>query len=209
MSDFVNFVTAGFRGSGGPIMMLLIVLLFAGFAFMAERIHYLYIHCGGSSKGFMAGVAKYIKGGEYDKALKYASSLKTPLAKTIAAILENRGKGLKSVQRSVDEVYLTEAPRVSRFLGFLQVFANIAVLIGLLGTIYGFMEAFDALANVPAAQRAQALAASISVVMSSTLWGLFVAIVNILGHAILSTRADHILEELDEKSTKLINMVEG
>lgn len=209
MGEFISFVTAGFRGSGGPIMFGLIIILFAGIAFIIERSLYLYGKCGGNSKTFMAGVYKYIKSGEYDKALKFASSYQTPLARVVTAVLENRGKGLKAAQRAVDEVFLTESPRINRFLGFLQVFANLGVLVGLLGTVYGFMEAFDSLANVPAAQRSQALAGAIAVVMSATLWGLFVAIVNIVAHAILSTKAEGLLEEVDEKATKLINMVEG
>ena len=126
----------------------------------------------------------------------------------LSVVLNNRGKGTKAIQRAVDEVYLTEAPKVQKFLVFLQVFSNLSVLVGLLGTIYGFMEAFDSLANIPAAQRAQALAGAIAVVMSSTMWGLIGAIFAIFAHAILSNKADKILEELDEKSLKLINLVE-
>jgi biopolymer transport protein ExbB/TolQ len=208
MAQFLEFITTGFRGSGAPIMFLIIVLLFAGLGLIIERVNYLYFKCG-SGAGFLANIRKYINGGEIDKAVKYALSVRSPLAKVVAVILQNRAKGFKVVQRLVDEVFLEEAPKVSKFLPFLQVFANMSVLVGLAGTIYGFMEAFNALANVPAAQRAQALAASIAVVMSSTLWGLMVAIVNLLGHAILASKSDKILEEMDEKATKLINQIEG
>lgn len=208
MAHFFEFITTGFRGSGAPIMVLIIVLLFAGLGLIIDRVYFLYFKCG-SGPGFLANIRKCINGGEIDKAIKYALSVRSPLAKVVAVILQNRSKGLKVVQRLVDEVFLEEAPRVSKFLPFLQVFANMSVLVGLAGTIYGFMEAFDALANVPAAQRAQALAASIAVVMSSTLWGLMVAIVNLLGHAILASKSDKILEEMDEKATKLINQLEG
>jgi biopolymer transport protein ExbB/TolQ len=86
---------------------------------------------------------------------------------------------------------------------------NLATLVGLMGTIYGLMLCFDAVANVPVAQRAQALAAGISMSMSSTLWGLLVAIPMLLIHSIVAAKSDGILQELDEKSTKLINMVEA
>ena len=157
----------------------------------------------------MYTVARYINGGEHDKALRFAASSTSPLSKIVAAILQNRGKGTKVVRRLVDEVFLQETPRVHRFLPFLQAFANMAVLIGLAGTIYGFMEAFDSLANVPAAQRAQALAASIAIVMSSTFWGLMVAILCLFAHTILVSRSDRILEEMDEKAAKMVNLLEG
>jgi biopolymer transport protein ExbB len=208
MAEFFSFITTGFRGSGAPIMCLLVVLGFAGIGLIIDRIIFLYVQCG-SGKAFLAVIKKYLNTGEVEKALKYAQSVQSPLAKVVTAVLQNRGKGIKVVSRLVDEVFLQETPRVNKNLGFLQAFANMAVLIGLAGTIFGFMEAFDSLANVPAAQRSQALAASIAIVMSSTLWGLIVAIMCLFAHSILATKAEHLLEEMDEKAAKLINQLEG
>jgi biopolymer transport protein ExbB len=207
MGEFFNTITGGFRGSGAPVMFIILILGFAALGLIIERIWYLYFKCG-TSKSFMSGVSKYLKAGDYERANKYATSISTPLSKVVAVILQNRGKGVKAVQRCVDEVFLTEAPRVNRFLPFLQALANLSVLVGLLGTIYGFMEAFGALANIPAAQRAQALAASIAIVMSSTLWGLIVAILALFSYSVLAGKSEKILEEIDEKSAKLINLVE-
>jgi biopolymer transport protein ExbB/TolQ len=86
--------------------------------------------------------------------------------------------------------------------------ANLATLLGLTGTIFGLMMAFDAIANVPAAQRAQALATGISIAMSTTLFGLIVAVPSILVHGILAGKSDKVIEEMDEKSAKLINLIE-
>jgi len=208
MLHFFNFITTGFRGSGAPVMFIILIILFAAIGLTIERVLALYMKYGANTKGFMSGVSKYLKAGEFDKALKLASSSATSLGRVVAVILQNRGRGVRAVQRAVDEVYLTEAPKITKFLVFLQVFANLSVLVGLMGTIYGFMEAFDSLANIPAAQRAQALAGAIAVVMSSTLWGLIGAIYSIFSHSVLANKADHILEELDEKSMKLINMIE-
>jgi biopolymer transport protein ExbB len=206
--DFFSFITTGFRGSGAPVMFCILAVMFAGMGLIAERFWFLFLKCGKGSTAFMNGIYKFLKAGEYEKALKYAQAQGTPLSKVVVAILQNRGKGVKYVQRCVDEVFLSESPKVARFLPFIQTFANLSVLIGLLGTIYGFMEAFNSLANIPAAQRAQALASSIAVVMSSTLWGLISCIINLGGHAVLANKSDRILEEIDEKSVKLINMVE-
>ena len=103
------------------------------------------------------GVSKYIKAGDYEKAIKFASSVSTPLAKVVLAVLQNRGKGRKNVGKAVDEVFLTEAPKITRIIPLLSMFANLATLIGLSATVYGVMVDFDAIANVPVAQRAQAL----------------------------------------------------
>lgn len=208
MEQFIQSITAGFRGSGAPIMCIIVVLIFISLGLIIERVWFLYFSCG-NGKAFLAVIKKYLNTGEIDKATKYAQSLQTPLSRVVAAILSNRGKGIKTVSRLVDEVFLAEAPRVTKFIPFLQATANMSVLIGLAGTIYGFMEAFDSLANVPAAQRAQALAASIAIVMSSTLWGLIGAITALLAFSILGQKSERLLEEMDEKAMKLINQIEG
>jgi biopolymer transport protein ExbB/TolQ len=189
-------------------MWLILVFGFACVGIYIERAWYLYFKCGTSSASFMSGISKYLKAGDYEKAIKYSSSMTTPLAKAVLAILENRGKSSKTVQKKVDEVFLTEAPKVSRNINMLNTLANLATLTGLLGTIFGLMMAFDAIANVPAAQRAQALATGISVAMSTTLFGLLVAVPSLLLQGIFAGRSDKVLEELDEKTAKLINLIE-
>lgn len=204
-----KFVLDGFLTSGSWVMWMITFLLFAGMGLVIERVWFLFLKCGTGSGPFMNGISKYLKAGEYEKALKYSSSTYTPLAKSVTAILQSRGKGSKVVQKAVDEVYLTEAPRVSRNLFLIPIIANLATLVGLMGTIYGLMLCFDAVANVPAAQRAQALASGISMAMSSTLWGLLTAIPLLLLHSILEGKSSGILQEFDEKSSKLINLMEA
>jgi biopolymer transport protein ExbB len=203
-----KFILVGFLTSGSFAMWLILITGFVIIGLLIERGWYLYVKCGSNTNSFMTGLSKYLKAGDYEKASKYASSLMTPLAKATAAILQNRGKSSKIVQKSVDEVFLTETPKISRNINLLNILANIATLLGLLGTIYGLMMAFDAIANVPAAQRAQALASGISCAMSTTLFGLLVAIPTLVIQGIYAQRSDKVVEEMDEKTTKLINLIE-
>ncbi len=208
MLKLFHFIVDGFTSAGSSIMWVILLVLAAILALVIERVWFLYFKCGSKNAAFMGSIGKYLKAGEYDKALKYAKSLDTPLAKGVASVLENRKQGRKQVQKSVDEVFLTETPRINRMLPLLNTLANLATLLGLTGTIYGLMLAFESVANVPAAQRAQALASGISVAMTTTLFGLIVAVPTILLHGVLSGRADKISEEMDEKTTKLMNIVE-
>jgi biopolymer transport protein ExbB/TolQ len=205
---FVKFITDGFVSPGSLFMWSILFILFGILGLVAERVYFLFVKCGASTSTFMASISKYLKSGDFEKAIKYTSTMQTPLAKGVLAVLQNRGRGSKQVTKAVDEVFLTEAPKIGRNIPLLPTLANLATLLGLAGTIYGLMLAFDAIANVPAAQRAQALATGISVAMSTTLWGLIVAIPTILLHGFLSTRSDKIMEEMDEKTAKLINLVE-
>lgn len=186
-------------------------ILLLGFVILGltvERVWFLFFKCGTGSGTFMAGISKYLKAGDYDKAIKYSSSLTTPLAKGVTAILKNRGQSSRQVQKAVDEVFLSESPKITRNIQIISVMANMSTMLGLMGTIFGLMMAFDAIANVPAAQRAQALATGISVAMSTTLFGLIVAVPGVLFQGILAAKSDGVIEELDEKTAKLINLIE-
>ncbi len=206
--QLLNFIVSGFKTSGAFVMWIILIMAFAIAALVIERAWYLFVKCGAGSGTFMSGIAKYLKAGDYDKAIKYASSVRTPLAKGVTTVLENRGKSSKAVQKALDEVFLTETPKINRFIPMLNTLANLATLLGLTGTIYGLMVAFDAVANVPAAQRAQALATGISIAMSTTLFGLIVAVPTMLAHGVISAKSDKVVEELDEKTAKLVNLVE-
>jgi biopolymer transport protein ExbB/TolQ len=203
-----NFLLLGFQSSASFVMWVLLVLGCISCGLWIERIAYLFFKCDMGTAGFMNAISQYIKAGDFERATKHAASSKTPLAKGVYAVLTNRSKGAKAIKKAVDEVFLTEGPRVKRNIFLMNATANLATLIGLSGTIYGTMECFDAIANAPAAQRAQQLASGISITMSATLMGLLVAIPNIMAFGILSGKADKIVEDLDEKTTKLINAVE-
>jgi biopolymer transport protein ExbB len=206
--QMLNFILLGFQSSAGWIMWIILGTFFFALGLFIERFWYLYVKCDMQSGTFMRGIWNYIKTGEYDRAIKYALSFQSPLAKGVVSILQNRQKGTKAIKKAVDEVFLTEGPRIKRNVHLLNTLANLATLIGLTGTIYGTMECFDAIANAPAAQRAQQLAAGISITMSATLFGLCVAVPCIFGHGLLSGKADKVVEDMDEKTTKLINAVE-
>lgn len=206
--QLINFLLLGFQSSAGLIMWLILTLMFISVGLFLERFFFLFIKCDRGTAGFMKGISSYLKAGDFDRAIKFAMSQSTPLAKGILAILQNRQKGPKAIKKAVDEVFLTEGPKIKRNIHLLNSFANLATLVGLTGTIYGTMECFDAIANAPAAQRAQQLATGISITMSATLFGLLVAVPSIIFHAVLSGKADKIVEDMDEKTTKLINAVE-
>lgn len=206
--QFLNHVVAGFQVTGSFMMWMILFLMLITIGICIERLWFIYLKCGTNRSSFMAGISKYIKAGDFEKAIKYASSVSTPLAKAVLAVLQNRGKGRKAASRAVDEVFLSESPKITARIPLLSMFANLATLVGLSATVYGVMVDFDAIANVPVAQRAQALAAGISIALSGTLFGLLVAIPALFVSGLLGAKADKLIEEIDEKTTKLMNLVE-
>lgn len=203
----MSLILKGFNGEGRFYMTAIMILGLISLSIIAERFFYIYIR---SSKGrgrFMTNVAKLLQAGRMDEANRLAASQGTPLGRIISAVLQNKPKGQAAAERAVDEVYLTEAPRINRYLNLLPALANIAMLCGLLGTIFGLILAFDAVANLPAAQRPAALANGIAIVMVNTWTGLATAIPILLFHGILSMQSERLQEEMEEKAVKVMNLL--
>ena len=203
----MELILKGFQGEGKFYMSVILCLGIISLAIIAERFYYIYIKSSAGRANFMRNIAQLLQTGRIAEAGHLAASQNFPLAKIISAVLQNKAKGGTAIEKAVDEVYLTEAPRINRYLNLLPAFANIAMLCGLLGTIFGLILAFDAVANLPAAQRPQALANGISVVMVNTWTGLAVAIPILLMHGLLAMQSERIQEEMEEKAVKVMNLL--
>lgn len=203
----MEMILKGFQGEGKFYMSVILCFGIVSLAIIAERFYYIYIKSSAGRANFMRNIAQLLQTGRVAEAGHLAASQNFPLAKIISAVLQNKAKGGTAIEKAVDEVYLTEAPRINRYLNLLPAFANIAMLCGLLGTIFGLILAFDAVANLPAAQRPQALANGISIVMVNTWTGLAVAIPILLLHGLLAMQSERIQEEMEEKAVKVMNLL--
>jgi biopolymer transport protein ExbB len=194
-----------FQGPGSSVMWIVLAVGAISLGMITERIYFLFFKAGKGRIQFMATLQKLLKAGDMEKAIKFSSSSILPLAKVLTAILINKDKGKAAALNALDEVMLTEVPSINKNTPILMIIANISTLVGLLGTIYGLILSFDAIANVPAAQRATALALGISVAMGATLFGLTVAIPTMAVYGFLTSFSDRLVQELEEKSTKVLN----
>ena len=203
----MELILKGFQGEGKFYMSVIMCLGIISLAIIAERFYYIYVKSSAGRANFMRNIAQLLQTGRVAEAGHLAASQNFPLAKIISAVLQNKAKGSAAIEKAVDEVYLTEAPRINRYLTLLPAFANIAMLCGLLGTIFGLILAFDAVANLPAAQRPQALANGISIVMVNTWSGLATAIPILLLHGLLAMQSERLQEEMEEKAVKVMNLL--
>jgi biopolymer transport protein ExbB/TolQ len=99
-------------------------------------------------------------------------------------------------------------PRLEKRTHYLATFANMATLLGLLGTIIGLIRAFTAVAAANPAEKADMLSASISVAMNTTAFGLMVAIPLLLVHTVLQSKTTEIVDSLEMVSVKFLNAVD-
>ena len=113
----------------------------------------------------------------------------------------------EDVEQAMEESLMEVMPRLEKRTHYLATFANIATLLGLLGTIIGLIKAFTAVSNANPAEKADLLSASISVAMNTTAFGLMVAIPLLLIHTLLQTKTTEIVDSLEMASVKFLNSV--
>jgi len=202
---------AEFFRSGGPLMWVILAVLAATVAVIAERLHFYWVICRDDADGLVTAVVRRLNGGDFEGALARIAGGRSP----VAVILEqavarfNAGHSLAEVRHGVEEAAIRELPRYGRRVGYLAMLANIATLTGLLGTIFGLQESFGSLALVGAAEKAAVLASGIGQAMNTTAFGLMVAIPCLVAYARLSSLQARKTEECDAAAVKLLGYLEA
>lgn len=193
------------ESDGWQFMWIILVVFIIGIGFSIERIVYIIVKSGSGRANFLQKFGQLVAGGQYDQALSFAEKSKLPIAKVMAAIVANRDGGRDAMVNASDAVFLTEAPRLTRYVSVISVMASISTLLGLMGTIYGLIFTFDAVANKPAAERGKALADGIAIAMGTTLLGLLSAVPLLVIVGILNMNSERLIQEMEEKGLKTIN----
>jgi biopolymer transport protein ExbB len=214
MADVLkNFSTTS---TGWAFMWVLLVAAIFMVALAIERAYYIMVRSNVNAPKFMAEIRKLVKAGDYKKALSLCSSAKNKaLAQVVMSglrkVSESETIDFRSIQNSVDEGTLEVIPKLQERTGYLAMIANVATLVGLMGTIYGLISAFKSVSSpgIDATEKSRMLAAGISVAMNTTLTGLSIAVPSILIYTFLQNKTVKIIDEIDEHTVKLINLITG
>ena len=193
---------------GGIWMYSILVVQIVATAVVIERFIFLFFRYNINGSAFMAQITKLITAGNIDRAIKLCNAAPAAaLPRVVKAGLLRANKGSDAITSGVAEAQLEVVPMITRRTNSLLVLSNVATLLGLLGTIVGLIEAFDALKNAPPEQRQALLAGGISLAMFTTAYGLIVAIPVIMAHLFLSGITKKILEEIDQYSLRTENLL--
>ncbi len=203
---FFSQVARFFR-EGGPAMWPILLFLAVGIAIFFERFVFLFFKANIRPEDFMARVADLIRKGSVEGAIATASEHDAPLARIIEAALRNYRGSERDIQNAVDEMALAELPRLSARTSYLAMLANVSTMVGLLGTIFGLIQAFSAVSAADPEAKGRILANGISMAMNTTAFGLIVAIPQLMMHAFLTSKADGLVDDIDRYSVMVINML--
>jgi biopolymer transport protein ExbB/TolQ len=198
---------ADFFRKGGPAMWAILVFLATGLIIFVERFIFLFGIAGIKPESLMARVAELIRKGSIEGAIATTAGENAPLAKIIEAALRNYRGTERDIQNAVDEMALAELPRLNARTSYLAVLANVSTMVGLLGTIFGLIAAFAAVAAADPEQKSIMLANGISQAMNTTAFGLISAIPLLIAHSFLTAKTDRLVDDIDRYSVMVINML--
>ena len=171
----------------GGVIGYLIVILFV-IALLLILYKWLYL------LRVQRGIKGYVDGGVYAD--------DNPLYKVVVSLQDLSFKGIEQMQMVVQSSVDSEIFFIERGLGFIKLIAAIAPLMGLLGTVSGMIETFEALSMGGSANESSLMAEGISHALVTTLLGLVVAIVTLFLHAALLSKSRAIIAFLDAEAMR-------
>ncbi|MEM7278281.1 MAG: MotA/TolQ/ExbB proton channel family protein [Pseudomonadota bacterium] len=197
-----------FFSDGGGFMYPILAVFGLGLAIAIERYTYLTM-AGAKNRSLWKQVVPLLKAGNFKKAAEITGKSKAAIGTVMNYGLYRIGSARRrdDIEKAMDESLMEVLPRLEKRTHYLATLANIATLLGLLGTIIGLIAAFTAVANANPAEKADMLSNSISVAMNTTAFGLMVAIPLLLIHTILQTKTNQIVDSLEMASVKFLNAI--
>ena len=196
--------------TGGPWMYSILAVSVLAIGLIIERFIFLFFKYNINAQAFMAQIQKMVMANNVDRAIKLCNAAPSAaLPKVVKAGLTRANKGEIEIQNAVEEATLEVVPQIMKRTPALQALANIATLLGLLGTIIGLINAFESLNSdqVAVEDRQAGLSEGISLAMNTTAFGLIVAIPCMAAHLFLSGMTKKIVDEIDQHSVKLENLL--
>ena len=192
--------------NGGPVIWLILIAAAIALVVFIERV--LFCHRSQINSGeFLNGVRNVLKRDNIVEAISICDATPGPVARIVKTAILNRDRGRERVREAVEEAGLTEVPRLEEKLNLLATIAQIAPLLGLLGTIIGFIRIFMKL-------QADGLYAHIST-LSGGIWealicaaaGIAVAIPVHAGYNYLVSRINKIVLDMERSAGEIVNIV--
>jgi len=203
----LKLLADAFHEGGWPMWPILAIMIIC-WGIMIERTIYLK-KAGIDKEKLLALLKSQIMAGNVQGAIKVCSGNPTPMTRIIQAGLTKFNRPDHEVQAAMDEAALSELPLIEKRTGYLAMLGNVATLVGLLGTILGLIHSFAGVAGVDPSMKATLLAKGISEAMNCTAFGLITAVPALLGFAILNGWTQTVLDDINEVSVQVVNLVVG
>jgi biopolymer transport protein ExbB len=192
--------------AGGPIMWLLFIASGLAIAVFVERwLHYHRAQI--NSTEFLNGVRTVLKRENLVEAISICDATPGPIARLVKTAILSRERGREGVREALEEAGAIEVPRLEEKLNVLATIAQIAPLLGLLGTVSGFIDIFQKLETIGTLSNAEQLSGGVWRALVCTAMGLAIAIPSYVGYNVLVSRVNEIVLDMEKSSAEIINLI--
>jgi biopolymer transport protein ExbB len=190
---------------GGFLMYPIFICSLIAVTIFFERMFYLK-SVKTKSNRFVLRVKNLVKKGSIELAISACRKSPTPISKIMLAGLMKFGQGRDEMKEAIEDSANQEIPVLERNLSTLSTIGNITPLLGLLGTVFGMVKAFNVIA-VMGVGKPEALAGGISEALLTTAFGLSIAIPTIVVYNYLSHRVDKLIREMEVNCVDLVDLL--
>ncbi len=188
--------------TGGPIFWILMALAVTSVFVFFERLFELR-RAQVDWQDFIKGVKNVLESGNENEALAICEDTSVPVANLMATAIRHRNSSLRTLREAVDAQGRTEIGRLDRRLATLAIIGQIAPMLGLLGTIFGFVKTILLVNGSELVSRATLLSSAMEACVSAGL-GLAIAIPVVVMHGSLRLRMDRLVTELEAAATLIV-----
>ena len=191
---------------GGPGFMALVILcLIIGLALCIERIIYLNLASGNSTK-LLNNVETALKSGGVNAAKEVCKNTSGPVASIFYQGLDRADSGIEEVEKTIVSYGGVQMGLLEKGLSWISLFIAIAPMLGFLGTVIGMIQAFDDI-QTSGTMSAEIVAGGIKVALITTVSGLVVAILLQIFYNYILSKVDSIVLDMEDASIKLVDIL--
>ena len=191
---------------GGPMVWVLLIVSAFGITAFLERLLY-YHRAQINASEFMAGVRTVLKNENVVEAVAICDATPGPVARMAKLGILNREQSHDRLRELLDDHSRAEVPRLEKRLNMLGTIAQIAPLLGLLGTVLGFIQIFQGVWREGNWVLANVLAGGIWQGLVCMALGLAIAIPCTIAFNYLVGRKDDIALDIEKANAELINIL--
>jgi len=159
-----------------------------------------------STRKFGNRISDLIRKGNINFAISVCRKNFTPISQIILAALLKHGSSREEIKEVIEDTARHEITILERNLPILATIGNIAPLLGLLGTVFGMIKAFQVV-SVVGVGNPGALAGGISEALLTTAFGLSVAIPTIVAYNYLAHRVDRQIKEMESTCVEILELL--
>ena len=194
---------------GGIFMYIISSVLFVAIGISVERYIFLQ-QASVSSRKLWDSTTQLVMAGKIEEALKGATESKALIGGILSYGLikvKNHEERRSEIEIAMEEGLMEVIPAIEKRTHYISTFANVAMLLGLLGTVEGLITAFGAVATAEESEKSALLSAAIAAGMNATALGLGSAIPLLLLFSFLSSKAGELVNQFEMASVKFINLL--